>query len=52
MSDPFDGAGEPYRGGTYRGWILVAIISVVVIGLLWLASGAGLDFLPAGSPAS
>jgi hypothetical protein len=52
MSDPFDGAGEPYRGGTYRGWILVAIISVVVIGLLWLAYDAGLVILPAGTPTS
>ncbi len=48
MSDPFDGAGEPYKGSTYRGWILVAIVIVVVIVLLWLAYGEALDLLSAG----
>jgi hypothetical protein len=52
MSNPFDGAGEPYRGSSYRGWILVAIVSVAVIALLWLAYSEGLDLLPAGTPAS
>ena len=50
MSDPFDGAGEPYKGSTYRGWILVAIVIVVVVVLLWLAYGEALDLLPAGTP--
>ena len=50
MSDPFDGAGEPYKGSTYRGWILVAIVCIVVIVLLWLAYGEALDLLPAGTP--
>ncbi len=49
MSDPFDGAGEPYKGSTYRGWILVAIVVVVVVVLLWLAYGEALDLLPAGT---
>jgi hypothetical protein len=50
MPSPFDGAGDPYRGPSYRGWILVAIISIVVIALLWLAYGEALDLLPAGVP--
>jgi hypothetical protein len=52
MSDPFDGAGEPYKGSTYRGWILVAIVVVVVIVLLWLAYGEALGRLLAGTPDS
>jgi hypothetical protein len=52
MSDPFDGAGDPYKGSTYRGWIIVAIVCIVVIVLLWLAYGEALDLLPAGNPAS
>lgn len=49
MSDPFDGAGEPYKGSTYRGWILVAIVVVVVVVLLWLAFGEALELVPAGT---
>ncbi|HEX2470046.1 MAG TPA: hypothetical protein VHK05_05610 [Candidatus Limnocylindrales bacterium] len=52
MPDPFDGAGKPYRGSSYRGWILVLIVSLVVIVLLWLAFGAALDLVPAGTPTS
>ena len=52
MQDPFDGAGKPYRGSSYRGWILVAIISLVVIAALWLAYGEALDLLPPGAPPS
>ena len=48
MSDPFDGAGEPYKGSTYRGWIVVAIVIV----LLWLAYGEALGRLLAGTPDS
>ena len=48
--DSFDGAGKPYRGSSYRGWIVVLIITVVVIALLWLAFGEALDLLPPGAP--
>ena len=50
MPDSFDGAGKPYRGSTFRGWILVAVVSVAVIVLLWLAYAAALDVVPAGTP--
>jgi hypothetical protein len=50
MRNSFDGAGKPYRGSSYRGWILVLIVSVVVIALLWLAYGEALDLLPPGTP--
>jgi hypothetical protein len=52
MSDPFDGAGKPYRGSSYRGWIIVLIVSIVVIVLLWLAYAAALDIVPPGTPTS
>ncbi len=51
MPSSFDGAGDPYRGSSYRGWILVAIVCVVVIALLWLAYGEALDMVPPGVPA-
>lgn len=50
MSDPFDGAGKPYRGSSYRGWIVVGIVSIVVIVLLWHAYVEALDMLPPGTP--
>jgi hypothetical protein len=52
MPSPFDGAGDPYRGGSYRGWIIVAVVCVVVIVLLWLAYGEALDLVPPGVPES
>jgi hypothetical protein len=52
MPDPFDGAGKPYRGSSYRGWIVVLIFSIVVIVLLWLAYAAALDVVPPGTPTS
>jgi hypothetical protein len=50
MPDPFDGAGKPYRGSSYRGWIAVLIVSVVVIALLWHAYAEALELLPPGTP--
>jgi hypothetical protein len=52
MSDPFDGAGKPYRGSSYRGWIAVLIVSIVVIVLLWHAYAEALEMLPAGTAPS
>lgn len=52
MQNPFDGAGEPYRGSSFRGWFLVMVVCLVVIALLWLAYGEALDMLPPGTPAS
>jgi hypothetical protein len=52
MPSPFDGAGDPYRGGSYRGWIAVAVVCLIVIALLWLAYGEALEILPPGVQAS
>ena len=46
MPDSFDGAGKPYRGASYRGLIMVLIVSVIVVGLLWYAYSANLDQVP------
>jgi hypothetical protein len=50
MNSPFDGAGKPHKGSTYRGWILVLIVCLTVIALLWIAYGEALDLLPPGVP--
>jgi hypothetical protein len=52
MPDSFDGAGKPYRGSSYRGWIAVMIVSIVVIVLLWHAYAEALEMLPAGTAPS
>jgi hypothetical protein len=52
VQDPFDGAGKPNPGSSYRGWVLVALISLVIIAALWLAYGEALDLWPPGTPPS
>jgi hypothetical protein len=52
MPDPFDGAGKPHRGSSYRGWFLVLVVSVVLIALLWLAYAPALDVVPPRTPSS
>lgn len=49
MSNPFDGAGEPYRGPGFRGPIIVLVVSLVVIAVLWIAYGEALDLIPSGA---
>jgi hypothetical protein len=50
MRNSFDGAGKSNGGSSFRGWILVLIVSLVVIALLWLAYSEALDLLPPGTP--
>lgn len=52
MPDSFDGAGKPYRGSSYRGWLLVLIVSIAVIVLLWHLYAEALEMLPAGTAPS
>lgn len=49
MQSPFDGAGKPYRGSRFRGWLLAAIVCIVVIAIIWLAYTAAVDLLPPGT---
>ena len=49
MPSPFDGAGEPYRGSRFRGWIVVGIACIVVIAIIWFAYAAAVDMLPPGT---
>jgi hypothetical protein len=46
LSDPFDGAGDPYRGPRFRGPIIVAIVCIIAVALIWLAFSAALEVLP------
>ena len=52
MPNSFDGAGDPYRGSSYRGWIMVAVVIVVAVALVWIAYGEALDVLPSSVPPS
>jgi hypothetical protein len=52
MPSSFDGAGEPHRGSSFRGWIIVAVVAVIVIAVLWIAYTDALALLPPGTPDS
>jgi hypothetical protein len=49
MPSPFDGAGEPYRGSRFRGWLIVGIVCIVVIAIIWYAFSQALIVLPEGT---
>ena len=49
MPSPFDGAGKPYKGPRFRGWIIAGIVCIVVIGIIWLAFSQALIVLPEGT---
>jgi hypothetical protein len=49
MPSSFDGAGEPYRGSRFRGWLIVLIVCIVAIAIIWLAYSAAVDMLPPGT---
>ncbi len=58
MGTAFDGVGERYRGPSWRGPIIVLIVSVLVIAGLWLAysqvmsdGGTLIPMIPIESPA-
>jgi hypothetical protein len=46
VSDPFDGAGKPYRGASYRGLILVLVLSLLAISVLWILYGQVVHLVP------
>ena len=38
MVSPFDGAGTPYKGPSWRGPIITFLMIVIAVALLWLAA--------------
>jgi hypothetical protein len=46
MQSGFDGAGKPYRGSRFRGWLIVLVVVIVALALIWLGYSAALAMLP------
>ena len=45
MSDAFDGAGKPFRGGTFRAGIVMLIAVVIAVIVIWMAFLWGMEEL-------
>ncbi len=43
MTSPFDGAGKPFRGPSFRAAVTMAVAIVVVLAALWLATSWALN---------
>ena len=43
MTSPFDGAGEPFRGPSYRAGITMALLILLALAGLWLATSWALN---------
>ncbi len=43
MTSPFDGAGKPFRGPSFRAAITLALLILVVLAGLWLAASWALN---------
>lgn len=43
MTSPFDGAGKPFRGPSYRAAITMALLIVLVLAALWLGASWALN---------
>ncbi len=43
MTSPFDGAGEPFRGPSFRAALTMALLILVVLAGLWLATSWALN---------
>ena len=45
MSDAFDGAGKPFRGGSFRAGIVLLIAVVIAVIVIWMAFLWGMEEL-------
>ena len=45
MSDAFDGAGEPYRGPSWRAGILILLGVIVAMFIIWNLASWGMELL-------
>lgn len=43
MSSPFDGAGPPYKGSSFRGPIISLIVVIVAVAVIWYAFSLVVD---------
>jgi hypothetical protein len=50
MSAPFDGTGRPYRGSSARGWIVVAMVIVVILAVIWASYSDALSIFDTAPP--
>lgn len=45
MSDAFDGAGKPFRDGSFRAGIILLVAVVIAVIVIWLAFFWGMEEL-------
>lgn len=45
MSDAFDGAGEPYRGPSWKAGILILLGVIVAMFIIWNLASWGMELL-------
>ncbi|HEX6473969.1 MAG TPA: hypothetical protein VF114_02635 [Candidatus Limnocylindria bacterium] len=50
MSDAFDGAGEPYRGPSFKAGILLLLGIIVATFIIWNLASFGMELLNVGGP--
>lgn len=43
MTSPFDGAGKPFRGPSYRAALTIALLVLLALAGLWLATSWALN---------
>ena len=50
MSDPFDGAGQPYRGPSFKAGILMLLGIIVASFIIWNLASWGMELLNLNGP--
>jgi hypothetical protein len=50
MSDAFDGAGEPYRGPSFKAGILILLGIIIAMFIIWNLVGWGMELLNVNGP--
>jgi hypothetical protein len=50
MSDAFDGAGEPFRGPSFKAGILILLGVIVAAFIIWSLASWGMELLDINGP--
>lgn len=50
MSDAFDGAGEPYRGPSWKAGILILLGIIIAMFIIWNLASWGMELLDVNGP--